>query len=228
MLARLRSRLTYANVMATIAVFIALGGSSYATLMLERGSIKRKHIAANAINSRKVADGKLLAKDFKAGQLPTGAQGERGLQGPEGERGLQGVQGPGAVKLRFSAVRSFAEPELLATIGPWEVLGQCSDTFDVDGTNAALIMRGPGNAEVSLSNFAPDGAFENGRTRSVDFVDPVAGSIVMGAYPTSGTRRTAAVVEVQSATDGAVLTANAFADDDAGTCEIVGTAIPAG
>jgi hypothetical protein len=30
MLARLRARLTYANVVATLALFIALGGSSYA------------------------------------------------------------------------------------------------------------------------------------------------------------------------------------------------------
>jgi hypothetical protein len=32
MIQRLRARLTYANVMATIAVFIALGGSSYAAI----------------------------------------------------------------------------------------------------------------------------------------------------------------------------------------------------
>ena len=31
---RLRQRLTYANVMSTLAVFIALGGSSYAALTI--------------------------------------------------------------------------------------------------------------------------------------------------------------------------------------------------
>ena len=34
MLAKLRSRLTYANVMSTLAVFIALGGSSYAAVTI--------------------------------------------------------------------------------------------------------------------------------------------------------------------------------------------------
>lgn len=34
MLRTLRSRLTYANVMATVAIFVALGGSSYAALSL--------------------------------------------------------------------------------------------------------------------------------------------------------------------------------------------------
>jgi hypothetical protein len=34
--------------MATIAVFIALGGTSVAALSLTRGSVKGKHIAKNA------------------------------------------------------------------------------------------------------------------------------------------------------------------------------------
>lgn len=90
----LRARLTYANVMATVAVFIALGGSSYAAVTLTKNSVKSKHIAKGAVkrsdigkgavNSAKVADFSLLAKDFKSGQLPTGPQG---LQGDKGEKG---------------------------------------------------------------------------------------------------------------------------------------------
>jgi hypothetical protein len=54
MLNRLRSRLTYANVMATIAVFIALGGSSYAAL---------------TITGRDVKDASLTGKDLKRNTL---------------------------------------------------------------------------------------------------------------------------------------------------------------
>ena len=36
---RIRDRLTYANVTATLALFIALGGSSYAALKLPRDSV---------------------------------------------------------------------------------------------------------------------------------------------------------------------------------------------
>jgi hypothetical protein len=49
-----------------------------------------------------VKDHSLLAKDFKAGQLPAGARGLQGLQGPKGDTGPQGPkgdtgpQGPGA------------------------------------------------------------------------------------------------------------------------------------
>jgi hypothetical protein len=91
MLTRFRHRLTYANVMATIAVFIALGGSSYAALTLKRGSVKGKHIARNAITSPKVKDASLLSQDFAPGQLP---RGERGEVGPKGDPGADGQPGP--------------------------------------------------------------------------------------------------------------------------------------
>lgn len=47
MLNSLRTRLTYANVMATLAVFLALGGGL--AWALGRNSVKRKQIAPNAV-----------------------------------------------------------------------------------------------------------------------------------------------------------------------------------
>jgi hypothetical protein len=41
---RLRQRLTYANVMSTLAVFIALGGSSYAAFSINGSTIKNRSI----------------------------------------------------------------------------------------------------------------------------------------------------------------------------------------
>lgn len=100
-MSRLRAHLTYANVMATVAVFIALGGSSYAAITLTKNSVKSKHIAKGAVkrsdigkravNSAKVADFSLLAKDFKSGQLPTGPQG--GDKGEKGDTGAPGISG---------------------------------------------------------------------------------------------------------------------------------------
>jgi hypothetical protein len=94
MLSWWRRRLTYPNVMATIAVFIALGGSSYAAVTLERNAVKSRHIAPNAVTSPKVKDGALLRKDFKAGQVPAGRPGEPGPQGAKGDPGAPGPQGP--------------------------------------------------------------------------------------------------------------------------------------
>ena len=67
---RLAAHLTFANVMAATAVFIVLGGTSYAaTAKLRKNSVKAKNVAKNAITSPKVKDGSLLVQDFKAGQL---------------------------------------------------------------------------------------------------------------------------------------------------------------
>src|SRR4051812_46509807 len=63
---QLRQRLTYANVMSTLAVFIALGGSSYAAVTISGSSIKNRSIAAkklkrNAITGREVRESRLSA-----------------------------------------------------------------------------------------------------------------------------------------------------------------------
>jgi hypothetical protein len=42
---RLRSRLTYANVIGTLALFLALGGASYAALALPANSVETRHLA---------------------------------------------------------------------------------------------------------------------------------------------------------------------------------------
>jgi hypothetical protein len=84
LLSRLRLKLTYANVVSTLCLFILLGGSSYAAIRLGKNAVKGKNIAANAVTSPKVKNGSLLAQDFKAGQLPRGPQGPQGAKGDVG------------------------------------------------------------------------------------------------------------------------------------------------
>jgi hypothetical protein len=98
MLSKLRSRLTYANVMATVAVFLALGGSSYAALrvgsrQLVDNSVRTKDIRNNDVRSKDVRNSTLLKRDFKPGQLPAGPTGPRGLQGLKGDKGDRGDPG---------------------------------------------------------------------------------------------------------------------------------------
>lgn len=101
---RIARKLSYANVVASIALFVALGGSSYAAVELAKGSVKRNHLAADAVASSKVEDGSLRLVDFKKDQFPTGPKGDRGARGPEGETGGKGDKGdPG---LAPSVVRS--------------------------------------------------------------------------------------------------------------------------
>jgi hypothetical protein len=63
------SRLTYANAMSSIAVFIALGGGAYA-LSVPKRSVGSKQLRPGAVTTSKVRDRSLRAKDFKRGQLP--------------------------------------------------------------------------------------------------------------------------------------------------------------
>jgi hypothetical protein len=86
-----------AMVVALLALFIALAGTSYAAIKLpansvgtkaiKNGAIHRADLAANAVDSARVADQTLLARDFKAGQLPAGRQGLTGPPGPKGDAG---------------------------------------------------------------------------------------------------------------------------------------------
>lgn len=89
MLSKLRPRLTYANVMATAAVFIALGGSSYAVTQLPRNSVGSKQlkrnavtgakIKSNAITGRKVRNRSLTGADLRLdtlGQVPNAAEAQ--------------------------------------------------------------------------------------------------------------------------------------------------------
>jgi hypothetical protein len=93
MWSKIRSSLTYANVIATLALFLALGGGAYAAFKLPKNSVGSKQLKTNAVNSSKVKNGSLLAGDFKAGQLPVGAQGVQGIQGIQGIQGLTGDTG---------------------------------------------------------------------------------------------------------------------------------------
>ena len=68
----LAAKLTYANVMSTLAVFVVMGGGAYAASTIANNSVGASQLKANAVNSSKVKNGTLLAKDFKAGQLPAG------------------------------------------------------------------------------------------------------------------------------------------------------------
>jgi hypothetical protein len=127
MLRKVARELTYANVMATIAVFIALGGGAYAVTiprnsigsaqikkgavntsdikpaainskLLEKGAVDANAIGPNAVRASEIARGSLTREDFKAGEIP---EGPRGPAGPKGDTGgpppVEGVTGASLV-----------------------------------------------------------------------------------------------------------------------------------
>jgi hypothetical protein len=112
MLTRLRTRLSYANVVATLALFVALGATGYAAYALPRNSVGARELRSRsvghselrfgAITSWNVRNGSLRAADFAPDARTSlkgapGAMGARGPAGPKGDTGPQGpigVQGP--------------------------------------------------------------------------------------------------------------------------------------
>lgn len=98
-----------ALVLSLIALFVSLGGTGYAAIKItgkdvadnsltgrdvKNESLTRKDVKGLA--TRDIVDASLLAKDFRAGELPAGAKGEIGATGPAGATGATGPPGPGS------------------------------------------------------------------------------------------------------------------------------------
>jgi hypothetical protein len=78
MLKRILGRLTYANLMATTAVFIAIGGGAYAaglaknsvkSKQIKNGAVKTADLKNNAVKGAKVKDGSLTGGDLLDGSV---------------------------------------------------------------------------------------------------------------------------------------------------------------
>lgn len=110
----------YASVTSTLALVVALGGTSYAAISLPKNSVGSKQIKSNAVSSSKVKNGTLLSKDFKSGQLPTGATGPAGPTGPSGPKGDTGA--PGATGAAGTA-KAYAFIRANGTVDPDFSLG---------------------------------------------------------------------------------------------------------
>jgi hypothetical protein len=96
----------HSTAVAYLALFAALGGSAYAAVTvtgknIKDGTVSSKDLRNNDIRSKDVRDRSLLAQDFKAGELPAGAQGP---EGPKGDQGPEGDQGAPATRL-FAYIR---------------------------------------------------------------------------------------------------------------------------
>jgi hypothetical protein len=82
----IRSKLTYANVISTLCLFLLLGGgAAYAASHLAKNSVGPRQLRKGAVTPRKVAAATI--------RLFGGQKGDPGAQGPRGSQGAQGPQG---------------------------------------------------------------------------------------------------------------------------------------
>jgi hypothetical protein len=96
------------NAVAWIALFVALGGASYAAVRIPANSVGTRQLKRNAVTSSRVKDRSLVAKDFRSGQLPKGATGAAGAKG---DPGATGPIGPS------SATEAFVDGAITANAG---------------------------------------------------------------------------------------------------------------
>lgn len=167
-------RLTYANVMATVAVFIALGGSALAagyvitnSSQIKDGAVTGSDVKNSSLTGSDVKDRSLTAADFKGllrGATGTaGAVGPAGPAGPPGQKGEVGARGPSdgyvayagdAVVDSNSNTWSFLAKQSLPTTGPYFAFANAS-VKNVSATAKTL--------ECGLSWWSPTGDADTAR-----------------------------------------------------------------
>jgi hypothetical protein len=147
---RRTDRLNYAKLAASLALFIALGGTATAAITLPRNSIGAREISNDAVRFPEIAEGGVrsseIARDtVRSSEIRDSAillkdisgDARRALRGAEGPAGPAGPQGPGGIANVRIAEEDFAR------------VPTCDDT----GLRAC-----PNLVELSLGNNAPDAA----------------------------------------------------------------------
>jgi hypothetical protein len=158
-MSRIRRHLTYANVVASLALFLAIGGVSYAAIKLPKNSVGTKQLKNGAVTGKKLAPA--TAKSLaQAGSV--------GPQGPLGPAGPQGAPGePGSAR---AYARVDREGLLVAahSKGVVAVVPACSGS---DPTGCTVPPQ-PGFAETEH----PEYCFKLGFQPNVASVTPITGS----------------------------------------------------
>lgn len=89
-----RPRLTYANVISTLCLFLILGGGAYAATALPKNSVGSRQLKPGAVTAAKLAAGVKATLGGAVGPTgPAGPIGPQGERGPVGERGATGDRG---------------------------------------------------------------------------------------------------------------------------------------
>lgn len=141
-------KLTYANVISTLALFVALGGVGYAATKLPKNSVGAKQVKANAITGVKVKDQSLTAADF-AGSIA----GAQGAKGETGSTGPQGPEGPSTGPAGGDLQGNFPDPTIKdMAVGSDEIADDAVglDELDQDAVRNGII----GSNQLDASVFA--------------------------------------------------------------------------
>jgi hypothetical protein len=102
---RLRGRLSYANVTASLALFIALGGTGYAAVTLPRNSVGSAQLRSNSVGAKEIRRGAVRSaeirnRSIRLTDLATNTRKAlRGTPGPAGPAGKDAATFRAAISL---------------------------------------------------------------------------------------------------------------------------------
>ena len=171
-----------ALVVASLALLLALGGTSYATVLnvpdgsvttakikngavttpkLKNDAVTVDKLAANAVTAGQVKNGSLLKEDFKSGQVPAGPPGPQGPPGPRGAPGPKGSPGVSGLQ-RIDAATSSSSSNSKA------VVATCPSGKRVVGGGAQVT--GSGANKVSINQNFPDSSGDRWNANAVEVV----------------------------------------------------------
>jgi hypothetical protein len=152
----MRARLSYANVTATLALFVALGGTSYAAVKITGKNVKNRSLTgadvrSGSLTGTQIKNGSLSRVEFKFAPPAAGAAGPKGEPGAAGAIGPAGAAGPG------SAAKGIAiedQPISLKAGGEFQTLAELHSSTTQSGalvfTGAVEETAGADEARVQL------------------------------------------------------------------------------
>jgi hypothetical protein len=141
----LRSHVTFANVVSVTALFVALGGTAIASVIITDNS----QVAANTISGHKPPSGKhanlfagsVNAQDVAANSLTGASINETTLTGD-------------SQNLIYTASASSSSGTVpitpIATVGPYTIEGQCENNSSTNNRIVRIYVKGPSGTADSL------------------------------------------------------------------------------
>lgn len=246
---RLGPRLSYANVMATLAVFLGLGGGAYAAVSLPARSVDTQHIKRQAVTRSKLADRavdthqlarravtlKRLSRGVRARLTRAGRPGPQGPPGPAGALGSAGAAGPSARRINFRAdATASPSPTTVLDVEGFEIAAACV----LDGGNVRLDLTLTSSEDaIAQDMFSVDQGTDPGDPNTQSFgstgniqIPLVAGvGFATGPPPVTAPDylRAIATVIVSSGSRTITLNVASIADAGAEQCSVAGTAVSA-
>lgn len=221
---------SYANVVSTLALFIALGGVSYAAVQLPANSIKTKHIRNNAVTLGKISPN---ARESLRGQAgapgPAGVAGSAGpvgpmgLTGPAGQSGADGVDGADGVNGTDGAAGPTGAPGPTGATGPAGEQGAQGEQGP-QGDQGPQGEQGPIGPSEAINTYAVGSAGNPLGRMQIDWFGPGTGGAsqtVVTKYLTAGSY--VAIANIFVTNGSTTLNVNASCNLAAGTTTFPGS-----